>query len=58
LKKKKKKEMASRYWAVSLPVQNSASSVWNNLQEQISKHSFDTPLYRVFSLFSLSLPLI
>ncbi|KAL9380714.1 hypothetical protein Peur_026371 [Populus x canadensis] len=38
--------MASRYWAVSLPVQNSASSVWNNLQEQISKHSFDTPLYR------------
>ncbi|KAF9663506.1 hypothetical protein SADUNF_Sadunf17G0057600 [Salix dunnii] len=38
--------MTSRYWAVSLPVQNSASSVWNSLQEQISKHSFDTPLYR------------
>ncbi|KAJ6734560.1 V-TYPE PROTON ATPASE SUBUNIT C [Salix purpurea] len=38
--------MTSRYWAVSLPVQNSASSVWSSLQEQISKHSFDTPLYR------------
>lgn len=41
------REMASRYWVVSLPVQNSAASVWNRLQEQISKHSFDTPLYRV-----------
>lgn len=30
----------------SLPVQNSASSLWNRLQEQISKHSFDTLLYR------------
>ncbi|KAB1199815.1 V-type proton ATPase subunit C [Morella rubra] len=38
--------MATRYWVVSLPVQNSASSLWNQLQEQISKHSFDTPLYR------------
>ncbi|KAG6793286.1 hypothetical protein POTOM_002485 [Populus tomentosa] len=38
--------MTSRYWVVSLPVENSASSVWNRLQEQISKHSFDTPLYR------------
>nr|AIY85415.1 V-ATPase subunit C1 [Eriobotrya japonica] len=38
--------MASRYWVVSLPAQNSASSLWNRLQEQISKHSFDTPLYR------------
>nr|KJB76320.1 hypothetical protein B456_012G082900 [Gossypium raimondii] len=38
--------MASRYWVVSLPVQNSASTLWNNLQDQISKHSFDTPLYR------------
>ncbi|KHN28568.1 V-type proton ATPase subunit C [Glycine soja] len=39
--------MASRYWAVSLPVHNSASSqLWNQLQERISKHSFDTPLYR------------
>ncbi|PQQ01501.1 hypothetical protein Pyn_30260 [Prunus yedoensis var. nudiflora] len=38
--------MASRYWVVSLPVQNSASSLWNRIQEQISKHSFDTPLYR------------
>ncbi|XP_023551222.1 V-type proton ATPase subunit C [Cucurbita pepo subsp. pepo] len=39
--------MASRYWMVSLPVQGSASSLWNRLQEQISKHSFDTPLYRL-----------
>lgn len=31
---------------VSLPVQSSAASLWNRLQEQISKHSFDTPLYR------------
>ncbi|KAG2709930.1 hypothetical protein I3760_04G001800 [Carya illinoinensis] len=38
--------MATRYWVASLPVQNSASSLWNRLQEQISKHSFDTPLYR------------
>ncbi|PPS19284.1 hypothetical protein GOBAR_AA01271 [Gossypium barbadense] len=38
--------MASRYWVVSLPVQSSASTLWNNLQDQISKHSFDTPLYR------------
>ncbi|KAK9278097.1 hypothetical protein L1049_027655 [Liquidambar formosana] len=38
--------MATRYWAVSLPVPTSASSLWNSLQESISKHSFDTPLYR------------
>ncbi|RYR04787.1 hypothetical protein Ahy_B06g084560 isoform B [Arachis hypogaea] len=38
--------MASRYWVVSLPVHNSASTLWNQLQDQISKHSFDTPLYR------------
>ncbi|KHM99227.1 V-type proton ATPase subunit C [Glycine soja] len=38
--------MASRYWAVSLPVPNSASQLWNQFQERISKHSFDTPLYR------------
>ncbi|KAI4366954.1 hypothetical protein MLD38_022751 [Melastoma candidum] len=40
--------MATRYWAVSLPVQgsNSPSSHWNRLQDQISRHSFDTPLYR------------
>ncbi|KAJ4729535.1 V-type proton ATPase subunit C [Melia azedarach] len=44
--------MASRYWVVSLPVQNSASTLWNQLQEQISKHSFDTPLYR-FNIPSL-----
>ncbi|BAU01729.1 hypothetical protein LR48_Vigan10g173200 [Vigna angularis] len=38
--------MATRYWVVSLPVPNSASTLWNKLQEEISKHSFDTPLYR------------
>nr|KJB40646.1 hypothetical protein B456_007G072500 [Gossypium raimondii] len=38
--------MANRYWVVSLPVQKSASTLWNSLQDQISKHSFDTPLYR------------
>ncbi|XP_030539570.1 V-type proton ATPase subunit C [Rhodamnia argentea] len=40
--------MASRYWVASLPVQGSmsASSLWNRVQEQISRHSFDTPLYR------------
>lgn len=38
--------MASRYWVVSLPVQNSPTSLWNRLQDQISKRSFDTPLYR------------
>lgn len=38
--------MASRYWMVSLPVQNSASSLWSRFQESISKQAFDTPLYR------------
>ncbi|KAF8369936.1 hypothetical protein HHK36_032035 [Tetracentron sinense] len=38
--------MATRYWVVTLPVQTSASSLWSRLQEAISKHSFDTPLYR------------
>ncbi|XP_057970239.1 V-type proton ATPase subunit C [Malania oleifera] len=38
--------MATRYWVVSLPVQSSASSLWNRLQESVSKHSFDTPLYK------------
>ncbi|KAJ4846065.1 hypothetical protein Tsubulata_002587 [Turnera subulata] len=38
--------MATRYWVASLPVQDSASSLWNRLQDQISRHSFDTPLYR------------
>ncbi|KAK9144858.1 hypothetical protein Sjap_004761 [Stephania japonica] len=36
----------NRYWVVSLPVQNSASSLWSRLQESVSKNSFDTPLYR------------
>ncbi|CAM8942081.1 unnamed protein product [Rhodiola kirilowii] len=38
--------MGSRYWAVSLPVHGSATSLWNKLQESISRNSFDTPLYR------------
>ncbi|KAM3361974.1 V-type proton ATPase subunit C isoform X1 [Capsicum galapagoense] len=41
--------MASRYWVVSLPVQQnslSTTSLWSRLQESISRHSFDTPLYR------------
>ncbi|CAN4089293.1 unnamed protein product [Withania somnifera] len=40
--------MASRYWVVSLSVQQNSSttSLWSRLQESISKHSFDTPLYR------------
>ncbi|KAG5537269.1 hypothetical protein RHGRI_024650 [Rhododendron griersonianum] len=38
--------MASRYWVASFPVQNFASSLWSRLQESISKHSFDTSLYR------------
>ena len=42
-----KSTMATRYWVASLPVQNSASSLWSRLQDSISKHSFDTPLYRV-----------
>ena len=36
---------------VSLPVKDSSSSLWNRLQEQISKHSFETPVYRVRSNF-------
>lgn len=35
------------WWVVSLPVHNSASELWNQLQQNVSKHSFDTPLYRV-----------
>ncbi|AQK88863.1 V-type proton ATPase subunit C [Zea mays] len=41
--------MATRYWIVSLPVQSPgaiASSLWSRLQDSISRHSFDTPLYR------------
>ncbi|KAK1259832.1 V-type proton ATPase subunit C [Acorus gramineus] len=36
----------NRYWVVSLPVQTSAASLWSRLQDAVSKHSFDTPLYR------------
>ncbi|RVX17909.1 V-type proton ATPase subunit C [Vitis vinifera] len=46
--------MATRYWVVSLPVPTSASSLWSRLQESISKHSFDTPLYRVIVAAFLS----
>ncbi|GAB4826363.1 V-type proton ATPase subunit C [Ancistrocladus abbreviatus] len=38
--------MATRYWVVSLPVKSSASSLWTQLQEAISKQAFDTPVYR------------
>ncbi|CAA2983367.1 v-type proton atpase subunit c [Olea europaea subsp. europaea] len=40
--------MATRYWALSLPVgqTSSAASLWSRLQESISKSAFDTPLYR------------
>ncbi|XP_057527768.1 V-type proton ATPase subunit C [Amaranthus tricolor] len=38
--------MATRYWMVSLPVQSSSSNLWSQLQDSISKQSFDTPLYR------------
>ncbi|XP_073141818.1 V-type proton ATPase subunit C [Henckelia pumila] len=46
--------MATRYWAVSLPVgqSSSPSSLWSRLQESISKQAFDTPLYR-FSIPNL-----
>ncbi|XP_073299407.1 V-type proton ATPase subunit C-like [Primulina huaijiensis] len=46
--------MATRYWAVSLPVgqSSSASSLWSRLQESISKQAFDTALYR-FSIPNL-----
>ncbi|XP_077212169.1 vacuolar ATP synthase subunit C (VATC) / V-ATPase C subunit / vacuolar proton pump C subunit (DET3) [Tasmannia lanceolata] len=37
---------ATRYWVASLPVQTSASSLWSRLQDEISKKSFDTPVYR------------
>uniref|UniRef100_A0A0C9RG98 V-type proton ATPase subunit C n=1 Tax=Wollemia nobilis TaxID=56998 RepID=A0A0C9RG98_9CONI len=36
----------SKYWLVSLPIQNSASTTWHQLQESISKNAFDTPTYR------------
>ncbi|KAK1282498.1 V-type proton ATPase subunit C [Acorus calamus] len=36
----------NRYWVVSLAVQTAAASLWSRLQDAVSKHSFDTPLYR------------
>ncbi|CAL5444374.1 unnamed protein product [Camellia sinensis] len=41
--------MATRYWVVSLPVQNCASSLWTRLQQSISKRAFDTPTYLQYS---------
>ncbi|XVF60678.1 hypothetical protein PTKIN_Ptkin08bG0067500 [Pterospermum kingtungense] len=38
--------MATRYRVVSLLVRTSTSTLWATLQEQISIHSFNTPLYR------------
>ncbi len=37
----------SKYILVSLPLQGSASSVWENLQRGISKIAFDIPTYKV-----------
>jgi hypothetical protein len=57
------KTMATRYWIVALPVQSAdggsvataKTALWGRLQDAISRHSFDTPLYRV-SLLSSPLP--
>ncbi|GAA0185640.1 ATP synthase [Lithospermum erythrorhizon] len=40
--------MATRYWIISLPIQANSTpqSSWARLQDSISKHSFETPLYR------------
>ncbi|KAG9138281.1 hypothetical protein Leryth_001490 [Lithospermum erythrorhizon] len=40
--------MATRYWIISLPIQANSTpqSSWPRLQDSISKHSFETPLYR------------
>ncbi|GAA0158829.1 ATP synthase [Lithospermum erythrorhizon] len=40
--------MGTRYWIISLPIQSNtnAQSSWATLQDSISKHSFETPLYR------------
>jgi hypothetical protein len=37
----------SKYILVSLPLQGSASSAWENLQRGISKIAFDIPTYKV-----------
>ncbi|CAM0953351.1 unnamed protein product [Alopecurus aequalis] len=49
--------MATRYWIAALPVQSAdgdsvaaaKTALWARLQDSISRHSFDTPLYRVSS---------
>jgi V-type H+-transporting ATPase subunit C len=46
--------MATRYWIAALPVQSAdgasiaaaKTALWGRLQDSISRHSFDTPLYR------------
>lgn len=43
--------MATRYWIAALPVADDnvaagKTALWARLQEAISRHSFDTPLYR------------
>jgi hypothetical protein len=52
----RERAMATRYLIISLPVQGGATagSLWSRLQDSISRHSFDTPLYRVKSLLCLS----
>ncbi|KAM0908745.1 hypothetical protein ACQ4PT_015232 [Festuca glaucescens] len=55
--------MATRYWIAALPVQSADGSsiaaaktaLWARLQDSISRHSFDTPLYRVSPLSPPSL---
>uniref|UniRef100_A0A453A4J0 Uncharacterized protein n=1 Tax=Aegilops tauschii subsp. strangulata TaxID=200361 RepID=A0A453A4J0_AEGTS len=44
--------MATRYWIAALPVADDnvaagKTALWARLQDAISRHSFDTPLYRV-----------
>jgi hypothetical protein len=55
-RRERARAMATRYLIISLPVQSGATagSLWSRLQDSISRHSFDTPLYRV----KPSLPLL
>lgn len=38
---------ATRYYLVSLPVQDSVQATWSSLQQSISKIAFDTPAYKL-----------
>lgn len=38
---------ANRYLLVSMPLQGSATSTWETLQQSIAKVAFDTPTYKV-----------